>query len=395
MIKNKNNDSDNSYMNQKQTTQKTIHQTMMGTGLNYTMPQLLKALIDQKGSDLHITAGSPPRIRISGSLIPLDLPALSEDQSMYLCYSIMTEEQKKNFEYQKDLDFSFNIKNICRFRSNVFMQKNSIGGVFRIIPSEIPEFQSLMLPKILEDLSKSSRGLILITGPTGSGKSTTLAAMVNFINENFQKHIVTIEDPIEFVHTNKNSIVNQRELGSDTLSFQKALKSCLRQDPDVVLVGEMRDLETISLALTAAETGHLVLGTLHTNSCVACINRIIDVFPSAQQSQIRTQLSFSLMGIVSQILLPVINNNRVVCTEIMIPNNAIRNMIRENKSHQIYSAMQSGQEESQMRTMNQSLLNLVISGKITEQTAINMSQEQNEMIDMINHTKNKKPALRK
>lgn len=366
-----------------QTVSRTTNQTMLGTNLNYNMPQLLKALIDQGGSDLHITVGSPPRIRINGMLLPLELPPLTEDQTMYLCYSVLTEDQKKNFENNKELDLSFSVKGLSRFRTNIFQQRGSIGGVFRIIPSEIPGFSSLMLPKVAEDLCKVPRGLILVTGPTGSGKSTTLAAMINYINEHYQKHIVTIEDPIEFVHENKNSIVNQRELGSDTDSFEKALKSCLRQDPDVVLVGEMRDLETISLAITTAETGHLVFGTLHTNSCVASINRIIDVFPSAQQSQVRTQLSFSLMGVMSQLLIPTIDNKRAACVEIMIPNIAIRNMIRDNKNHQIYSAMQIGQEDSQMRTMNQSLLELINSRKITEQTALAISQDTNELLDIM------------
>ena len=347
------------------------------------MVQLLKALVDQGGSDLHITVGSSPRIRINGDLIPLNLPSLTEDQTMSLCYSILKEEQKKIFERYKELDFSFNISGLCRFRANVFWQRNTVSGVFRVISDHIPSFSDLHLPPVVRELCQIPRGLVLITGPTGSGKSTTQAAMVDYINDSFQKHIVTIEDPIEFMHANKNSIVNQRELGSDTNSFQKALKSCLRQDPDVVLLGEMRDFETISLALTTAETGHLVFGTLHTNSCVAGINRIVDVFPPTQQAQIRSQISFSLMGVIAQILIPTTNHRRVACTEVMIPNTAIRNMIRENKVQQIYTAMQMGQEDSQMRTMNQSLLELMIARRITEQVAFSVSPDPGELIDLI------------
>ena len=287
------------------------------TELNYSLPQLLKALIDQNGSDLHITSNSPPRLRINGLLLPLDLPPLTSDQTMLLCYSILTEEQKKNFEGNKEIDLSFSIKGLCRFRGNIFHQRGSVGGVFRVIPTRIPEFKELGLPHYVEDFCKMPRGLVLVTGPTGSGKSTTLASMIDNINNRYQKHIVTIEDPIEFMHPNKHSIVNQRELGSDTDGFSKALKSCLRQDPDVVLVGELRDLETIALAITTAETGHLVFGTLHTNSCVSSINRIIDAFPSHQQAQVRTQLSFTLMGVMSQLLIPSLNGSRVACIEMM------------------------------------------------------------------------------
>lgn len=351
--------------------------------LPYNLAQLLKALIDQKGSDLHITSHSPPRLRINGLLLPLELPALSQEQTLRLCYSVLTEEQKKEFESTHELDLSFGIKNLCRFRANIFLQRGSLGGVFRVIPTQIPSFEALGLPAIATQLCHLPRGLVLVTGPTGSGKSTTLAAMIDYINTQFQKHIVTIEDPIEFTHENKNSIVNQRQLGSDTTSFAKALKSCLRQDPDVVLVGELRDLETISLALTTAETGHLVFGTLHTNSCLASINRIIDVFPSHQQAQVRTQLSFSLAGVLSQLLLPTLEGKRVACIETMLPNTAIRNMIRESKTHQIYSAMQIGQEDSHMRTMNQALVDLILARKIHEATALGFSSDPGELADLL------------
>jgi len=354
------------------------------TELNYSLPQLLKALLDQNGSDLHITSNSPPRLRINGLLLPLDLPPLTADQTMLLCYSILTEEQKKNFESNKEIDLSFSIKGLCRFRANVFHQRGSVGGVFRVIPTRIPEFRELGLPHYIEEFCKMPRGLVLVTGPTGSGKSTTLAAMIDNINNKYQKHIVTIEDPIEFIHKNKHSIVNQRELGSDTDTFAKALKSCLRQDPDVVLVGELRDLETISLAITTAETGHLVFGTLHTNSCVSSINRIIDAFPAHQQSQVRTQLSFTLMGVMSQLLIPSLSGKRVACIEMMAPNSAIRALIRENKIHQIYSAMQIGQESSHMRTMNQALLDLVAIRKINDKTAMGIAQDPVEMAELLN-----------
>lgn len=354
------------------------------TELNYSLAQLLKALLDQNGSDLHITSNSPPRLRINGLLLPLDLPPLSGDQTMLLCYSILTEEQKKDFEGNKEIDLSFSIKGICRFRANIFYQRGNVGGVFRVIPSRIPAFRELGLPRHIEEFCSMPRGLVLVTGPTGSGKSTTLAAMIDNINNKYQKHIVTIEDPIEFIHSNKHSIVNQRELGSDTDGFSKALKSCLRQDPDVVLVGELRDLETISLAITTAETGHLVFGTLHTNSCVSTINRIIDAFPAHQQSQVRTQLSFTLMGVMSQLLIPSLEGKRVACIEMMVPNSAIRALIRDNKIHQIYSSMQIGQESSNMRTMNQALLDLVATRKISDKTALGIAQDPIEMAELLN-----------
>lgn len=351
--------------------------------IEYTLPQLLKVLIEQNGSDLHITANSPPRLRVDGLLLPLELESLNEDQTLHLCYSILTEEQKKNFESKKELDFSFSVKGLCRFRANMFLQRGSVGAVFRQIPTDIPKFRQLRLPYVVEELCHLPRGLVLVTGPTGSGKSTTLASMIDYINSHFQKHIVTIEDPIEFVHQNKMSLVNQRELGNDTDSFKNALKSCLRQDPDVVLVGELRDLETISLAITTAETGHLVFGTLHTNSCVASINRLIDVFPSHQQSQVRTQLSFSLVGVMSQLLAPALEGGRVACIETMIPNAAIKNLIRENKIHQIYSSMQIGQGDSQMTTMSQAIAELILKGRISKEAGLHLAGDQQELNELL------------
>lgn len=358
----------------------------MNTTLNYTLPQLLKALLDQGGSDLHIAAHTPPRLRINGQLLPLDLPPITENHSLKLCYSVLTEEQKKQFESNQELDLAFSVKGLCRFRGNIFMQRGCVGGVFRVIPTNILSFEALGLPPVVQELCHKPRGLVLVTGPTGSGKSTTLAAMIDYINSNFAHHIVTIEDPIEFIHQNKNSVINQREVGSDTHNFAKALRSCLRQDPDVVLVGEMRDLETISMAITTAETGHLVFGTLHTNSAIASVNRIIDVFPSHQQTQVRTQLSFSLIGVITQLLLPSLGGGRVACIETMIPNAAIRNMIREDKVHQIYSAMQIGQEETHMKTMNQALLELVLKRKISADEAMSKTPDPLEMIDLIQKT---------
>ncbi|MBI2602064.1 MAG: type IV pilus twitching motility protein PilT [Deltaproteobacteria bacterium] len=356
----------------------------MNTKLNYTLAQLLKALADQKGSDLHLSALSPPRMRIQGDLLPLELPPLTPQNTQDLCYSILSEEQRKRFEQQRELDFAFNVTGVSRFRANLFWQRGTVGGAFRVIPSKIPSIEELGLPATLREVSKKPRGLVLVTGPTGSGKSTTLASMVDFINTNYTHHIITIEDPIEFIHSNKRSLINQREVGSDTNSFARALKSSLREDPDVILVGELRDVETISMALTAAETGHLVLATVHTNSCISTINRIIDVFPSHQQTQVRTQLALSLMGIASQLLIKTLDQKRTVCLESLFPNSAIRNLIREDKVHQIYSAMQIGQEGSGMQTMNQALLHLILKKKVAVVTAYQLSPDPVEFQDMLN-----------
>jgi len=362
--------------------------------MNYSLPQLLKALMDQGASDLHISPDSPPRLRVDGKLLPLDLPALGPADSKSLCYSVLTEEQKRDLETNRELDLAFSVKNLARFRSNIYHQKGNISGVFRVIPFRIYGLEELAMPPIVKHLCTLPRGLVLVTGPTGSGKSTTLAAMINHINEQRHDHIVTIEDPVEFIHTHKNCMINQREVGSDTASFGRALKSALRQDPDVVLVGELRDLETISMALTTAETGHLVFATLHTNSCVSTLNRIVDVFPPHQQTQIRAQLSMSLMGVMSQILLPAQGGGRVLGMEIMIPNKAIRNLIREDKIHQIYGVMQSGQEASGMQTLNQALINLVERRFISTDQAVEKSNEPEELQELLDKRFNRAAAAR-
>lgn len=300
--------------------------------------QLLKTMIEKGASDLHITTGTPPQLRIDGRLTPLKTPPLNPTETKQLCYSVLTDAQKHKFEEHNELDLSFGVKGLSRFRANVFMQRGAVSGAFRSIPFKIMTFQELGLPPVVSDLARKPRGLVLITGPTGSGKSTTLASIIDMINSERREHIVTIEDPIEYLHPHKGCIVNQREVHTDTESFKVALKYVLRQDPDVVLIGEMRDLETIEAALTIAETGHLAFATLHTNSCVQTINRIIDVFPPHQQPQVRAQLSFVLEGVVSQTLIPKASGKgRALALEVMIPNPAIRNLIREDKIHQIYS----------------------------------------------------------
>lgn len=351
--------------------------------MEYSLPQLLKTLVDQGGSDLHLSPRTPPRIRIDGHIVPLQLDPLKPSETAELCYNILNEAQKKIFEKEKEIDLAFSIKNLARFRANIYHQKSSVSGVFRVIPTNIKSMDELGMPDILKTLCHLPKGLVLVTGPTGSGKSTTLAAMLDYLNENFYKHILTVEDPIEFVHPHKNSIVNQRELNEDTKSFAKALKSALRQDPDVILVGELRDLETIHLALTAAETGHLVFGTLHTNSCISSLNRVIDVFPPHQQMQVRTQLSMTLQGVLSQNLLPKRGGGRVMAMEIMRSNRAISALINEGKFKQIYSSMQTGQAESGMQTMNQSLVNLIQSGLVEEAVGIEKSSAPDEIINML------------
>ncbi len=345
---------------------------------------LLQLLIERDASDLHITAGSPPRLRINGKLMPIDQPSLDARMSKLLCYSVLKDNQKKVFEEEEELDFSFGVKGLSRFRGNIFIQRGAVAGTFRVIPFKIRSFEELGVPLIVEELTKKPRGLMLVTGPTGSGKSTTLAAMIDKINAERPEHIITIEDPIEYLHPSKKSLVNQREVGSDTHSFRTALKHILRQDPDVVLLGEMRDLETIETALTIAETGHLCLATLHTNNSVQTINRIVDVFPSHQQSQVRAQLSFVLEGVISQILVSRADGKgRVIATEVMIPNAAIRNLIREDKVHQIYSQMQVGQTRFGMQTMNQSLLDLYQKKLISLEDATGRSPEPDEFRQML------------
>ncbi|MFI5299708.1 MAG: type IV pilus twitching motility protein PilT [Polyangiales bacterium] len=354
-----------------------------GSELRVTLHQLLKTMIEKGASDLHITTGTAPLLRIDGSIVPLRLPPLTPIDTKQLIYAVLTEEQKIKFEKDNELDFSFGVKNLSRFRANVFMQRGAIAGAFRAIPFKILSFEDLGLPPVIGELCYKPRGLVLVTGATGSGKSTTLASMIDKINTETRQHIMTIEDPIEYLHPHKMCVVNQREIGSDTATFKGALKYVLRQDPDVVLVGEMRDLETIEAALTIAETGHLVFATLHTNSCAQTINRIVDVFPTNQQAQVRAQLSFALMGVVSQQLLPRFNQpGRALAMEIMVPNAAIRNLIREDKIHQIYSQMQVGQDKYGMQTFNQSLFNLLARRIISLEEAMSRTMDQDEFRTM-------------
>ncbi len=346
--------------------------------------QLLKIMVDKDASDLHITVGSPPQLRIDGGLVPLKTSKLSPNETRQLCYSVLTDKQKQVFETDNELDLSFGVKGLSRFRGNVFMQRGAVAGVFRKIPFEILSFEELGLPPVIKSFAEKPRGLVLMTGPTGSGKSTSLAALLDMINTEKRLHILTIEDPIEYLHPHKNCIVNQREVGADTGGFTTALRYVLRQDPDVVLIGELRDLETIEAALTISETGHLALGTLHTNGCVQTINRIIDVFPAHQQAQIRAQLSFVLEGIISQQLIPhASGRGRVLATEVLVPTPAIRNLIREDKVHQIYSSMQVGQSRSFMQTMNQSLFTLINQNKISLEDGLARSSDPEELRSML------------
>jgi twitching motility protein PilT len=346
--------------------------------------QLLKAMIEKGASDLHLTTGTAPQLRVDGHLTPLKMDPLSPQDTKQACYSILTDAQKHRFEASNELDLSFGVKGLARFRANIFVQRGAVAGAFRTIPYKILTFEELGLPSVIEKLAQKPRGLILVTGPTGSGKSTTLASIINKINTENNHHIITIEDPIEYLHPHKNCVVNQREVGADTQSFKSALRYILRQDPDVVLVGEMRDLETIEAALTVSETGHLCLATLHTNSCVQTINRVIDVFPAHQQSQIRTQLSFVLEGVVSQTLIPkATGGGRVIALEVMVPNPAIRNLIREDKIHQIYSQMQIGQDKFGMQTLNQSLGDLYQRRLITHEDAMLRSSDPDELANII------------
>ncbi|MBN1808045.1 MAG: type IV pilus twitching motility protein PilT [Planctomycetes bacterium] len=345
-----------------------------------TIEELLRVMIERRASDLHISAFSPPRLRIDGILVPTEHEPLDQETSQKLVYSILDENQIAQFEKELELDMSFGIAGIGRFRTNVYMQRGAVGTAIRVIPYDIMGFEELGLHSdVMRQLCDLPRGLVLVTGATGSGKSTTLAAMVDYINSTYRRHIVTIEDPIEFVHRNKSCLVNQREVGSDTHGFAAALKHVLRQDPDVVLIGEMRDRETIELALTLAETGHLTLATLHTSDTTQTINRIIDVFPSSQQSQIRTQLSFVLEGVLCQQLLPhASGKGRVLTAEVMIPNDAIRALVREDKAHQIYSAIQTG-SQSGMRTMNQALYEVYKQGRITWEEAVRRSSNVDDL----------------
>lgn len=348
------------------------------------LQQLLKVMFEKGASDLHVTTGSPPQLRVDGELVPLKMAPLNPADTKQLCYSILSDAQKHRFEEDNELDLSFSVKSLARFRANLFMQRGAVAGTFRSIPYKILTFQELGLPPIVNDLANKSKGLVLVTGPTGSGKSTTLASIIDKINTERHEHIVTIEDPIEYMHPHKNCLINQREVGSDTRSFKAALKYILRQDPDVVLVGEMRDLETIEAALTIAETGHVAYATLHTNSCVQTIHRILDAFPPYQQAQVRAQLSLVLEGVLSQTLLPKAGApGRVLAVEVMLPNPAIRNLIREDKVHQIYSSMQVGQAKNGMQTLNQSLASLVSRRMVALEDALGRSPDVDELRQLI------------
>jgi twitching motility protein PilT len=348
------------------------------------MHQLLKAMIEKGASDLHLTTGSPPQLRIDGKLHPLKMPPLSPQETKQLTYSVLTDAQKHRFEETNELDLSFSVQKLSRFRGNIFVQRGNVAGAFRAIPFKIKTFEELNLPPVVTELARKPRGLLLVTGPTGSGKSTTLASIIDRINTERSEHIVTIEDPIEYLHPHKGCLVNQREVGADTAGFKIALKYILRQDPDVVLVGELRDIETMEAALSIAETGHYCLATLHTNSAVQTINRIVDMFPPYQQSQIRQQLSFVLEGVMCQTLMPRANGpGRVLSLEVMVPNSAIRALIRDDKTHQLYSAMQVGQDKFGMQTMNQSLAALYKRRLITLDDAMGRSSDVEELRNLI------------
>jgi twitching motility protein PilT len=363
---------------------------------NIPIQQLLHVMVQAGASDLHLTTGAVPMIRVNGKMQPVPLPdlrILMPADTKHICYSILTDAQKRKFEEQNELDFSFGVKGLARFRGNIFMQRGALGAVFRLIPNKFLSFEELGLPPVVKEISRKNHGLVLVTGPTGSGKSTTLASIIDSINSERQEHIVTIEDPIEYLHPHKQCVVNQREVGSDTYTFKNALKYILRQDPDIVLIGEMRDLETIEAALTIAETGHLCFATLHTNSAVQTINRIIDVFPTHQQQQVRTQLAFVLEGVLSQTLIPRRDGRgRVLALEIMVPNTAIRALIRDDKIHQLYSQMQMGQEKFGMQTMNQCLFSLYHKQIITLEDAIARSPDTEEFKEMV---ANPQAALRR
>ncbi len=337
---------------------------------DFDFSEVLRRMVETKASDVHLTPGVPPAMRDKGKIRPLEgFPALNAQQTREVVYGILNDDQRKRFENNQQLDFAYAIPGVARFRVNCFFQRGTVSAAFRLVPQEIPALDSLGVPQVLRDLCEKPRGFVLVTGPTGSGKSTTLAAMIDVINSGHQDHILTIEDPIEFLHQHKSSIVNQREIGSDAADFALGLRAALREDPDVILVGEMRDLETISTALTAAETGHLVFATLHTQSTAQTVDRIIDVFPPEQQGQVRTQLSIALQGIVTQQLLPTSDGKgRTVATEVLIPTPAVRNLIREGKTHQIYAALQTSGAVG-MQTMDADLARLVRTGKITRSLA--------------------------
>lgn len=349
----------------------------MSTGSN--IKKLLQSIVVHKSSDLHLISKSEPLLRLNGELKPINMPKLTGEVIEDMCYSLITEKQKQQFEEHGEIDFAIEMDGIGRFRANYYRTLGDMAAAFRVIPIDIPSLDDLKAPKIYKDLIKREKGLILVTGPTGSGKSTTLAAMLNEINLTESKHIITVEDPVEFVHTNKKSVFSHRGVGEDTSSFATALKYSMRQDPDIILIGEMRDKETISAALTAAETGHLVFGTLHTSSAPGTINRIIDVFDGDEQAQIRSMISSSLVAVIAQSLLPTTKGGRVAVPEILVTNHAIANLIREDKVHQIYSSMQLGQGNSGMQTQTQALLGYVNSGTIDRETAMQHANKTDEM----------------
>ena len=349
-----------------------------------TLSALLRAMVEQDASDLHLTNQSPPQFRIHGKLAKAKTDALTPESIQELVYEILSDSQKRQFEANHELDFSFGVKDVARFRGNLFYQRGSMGAVFRKIPVTIPDFDALRLPEVIKKIVKQPNGLFLVTGPTGSGKSTSLAAIIDFLNREDNGHILTVEDPIEFVHQHKNCIVNQREVGADSHTFNDALKHALRQDPDFILVGELRDLETIEMALTAAETGHMVFGTMHTNSAVQTIARVVNVFPPHQQSQIRQLLAATLVGVMTQQLVPNSSRpGRSAAIELMVPTLAIRNLIREDKMHQVYGVMQSGQSGTGMQTMNQALSDLVRKGNLTKADAMAYSLLPDELQKMV------------
>src|SRR4051794_27467800 len=357
--------------------------------MRFDFADILMEVVRRKASDLHLTVGAPPTVRVRGSLVPVDgLPALTPADTREIVYSILTNTQRQRLETDWQLDFSYSIPGHARFRVNAYFQRGTLGAAFRLIPNETVPIEKLGLPPVVHEFSKKPRGLVLVTGPTGSGKSTTLASIINEINEARDEHILTIEDPIEFLHSHKRCIVNQRELGTDAPSFALALKAALRQDPDVILVGEMRDMETIGTALTAAETGHLVFATLHTQDAPQTIDRIIDVFPPEQQGQIRAQLSIGLQGVVTQTLVPTADGNgRCVAAEVLVPTPGVRNLIREGKTHQVYSLIQTGAQHG-MQTMDASLAGLVRAGHITLATAESRSSQPAELRRLIENAEN-------
>ena len=337
--------------------------------------QLLKFANEKGASDVHISAGAPPGLRINGKIIRVRMDEISTEDSRRICYSVLNDYQKSKFEENKEIDFSFEVKGVARFRANYYFQKNTVAGVFRQVPVRIPKLDELGLPPHVSQLTNTPNGLILVTGPTGSGKSTTIAAMLDKINKDKYGHIITLEDPIEYMHEHQKCVVSQREIGADSESYKRALKSVVRQDPDYCLIGEMRDLDAIETALQLAETGHLVFATLHTNSAVQTVNRLVSVFPTEQQDRIRMILSFTLQAVVSQKLLPSKQKGRVLAYELLLMTPGIRNLIRDNKLHQIESLMQVGQNKTGMITLNQSLFNLVTRGHISKDDALNNSSD--------------------